>query len=289
MVNIALSPNDRSLLPRRSMSREIPGDAPSDEEAQDAVAFRKHPHFLILTTPTTPTTVGTTFSSRRRTQSLHSVLPEHLLYTRSRRHPNGYDSDPSDLSSEASDDGSLSHVPVPEQREPVVAPSQRRRNWPFRVILLLCAYVSWTTDSFSLSNSWLRSARPPQTTAAFSPQHGREVALPVTFPKLPLTETKKVYIPPQNMAPRKKRRPNLSHALPGNAPPVLGQKPLQRFVLDENDSQEPLPPPRKKSSLQWVASIALLWLVLETGIRQVRQTFAPLPLCFTPRQRLRYD
>lgn len=308
MANLALSPDDRSLLPRHSMSWEIPGDVPSDEEAQDAVEISKHqhPHFLILTTPTTPTTAGTS-TSRRRTQSLHSVLSEHHFHHRSRRHSNGYDSDPSDLSSEASeDDGPHSHVPVPEQRprEPVASPSQRRRRWAFRGILLLCAYVSWTTDSLSFSsNGLLRSARSPQTTAAFSPQHGREVALAaaVTFPKsqptpLLLTEPKRLYIPPRNndeAAPKKKRRrPNLSHALPGNAPPILGQqKPLQRFILDENDSEgEPLPPPpRKKSSLQWVASIALFWLFLETSIRQVRQTFAPLALCFTPRQRLRYD
>jgi hypothetical protein len=131
-------------------------------------------------------------------------------------------------------------------------------------------------------------------------------AAAVTFPKqsqpatpLLLTEPKRVYIPPRNnnnndeAAPKKKRRrPILSHALPGNAPPILGQqKPLQRFILDENDSEgETLPPPpRKKSSLQWVASIALVWLFLETSIRQVRQTYAPLALCFTPRQRLRYD
>ena len=273
MANLPMSLDDRPLLPCPSMSWEISIDAPSDEEAQDAEASsptrqHQHQHVLILGTPSS--------SRRRRSQSLHGVFLEPLITTRTRNLSIGYDSEPSDLSSDASADGPDANVP--EHREQVIETVHRRR-WPFRVILLLCAYISWTANSSYLSDRFLRGAPAPKAAAAFSSQHGREVALPHAFP--PLSKKQKDYIPPLA---KKKHRPTLAYARPGNPLPVLGERPMERFILQEEGDEEPLPlePRKDPTAVQWVASIALLLLILETGIRQFHRQCAP-------RQRLRYE
>jgi hypothetical protein len=275
MANLPTSPDDRPFLPGHSMSWEMTMDAPSDEEAQDAVVTspsRQHQHKRVLILGTR----RTSSSRRRRSQSLHSIFPEPLLTARTRNLSVGYDSEPSDLSSEASADGPDANVP--EQRDQVIE-SMRRRRWPLRVILLLFAYVAWTTDSYYLSDRFLRGAPSSKATAAFSSQHGREVALPVAFP--PLSQKQTVYVPPLA---KKKHRPTLAYARPGNPPPVLGERPMERFILqEEGDEEQPQPlEPKGPTAVQWVASVALLLLILETVIRQVHRQ------C-TPRQRLRYE
>jgi len=282
---MAVPDRRRSLSQSYSSMMKGEEDVPSDEEAQDS-ATRKE-RLLILGTP-----------SRRRSRSLHSALPERILTRPHASHSKlptlsltGYESEPSDLSCASSEDGILpQNDPIPrrcqeDDTSPEILTLRRcHRQWPFRLILLACAYVAWISDSWNSDSFLVKKRNIP--TAAFSSQHGREVPIQPMEQHSPLRGiSRKTYIPPSSFE-KKKRRPQVAHALPArNPPPILGQR-MERFVMDENEGDEILTTtPTPHSHLYYLGYVALVFLCLETGIREVRRRC----VSFSPRQRLRNE
>ena len=271
-------------------------DVPSDEEAQDSAQKR----VVILGTPSS--------SRRRRSKSLHSALPERLAplgrsHSSWNRPPTpsftGYESEPSDLSASSSEDApiQLEHSRLgfcgedPSAAAAAVVlmdppPLRHSRRWPFRILLFLCAYVAWTTDSFQ-DGMFVRKRPIPTTAVAFSSQHGREVTMPIQpmgkHSQIHRVVKKETYIPPPATK-QKKIRPNLAHARSSkHSPPILGQNTIERFVMDEEEMVGTTNTVRPLHSHRWLGYALLIVLVLEAGIRETQRRRS------TPRQRLRNE
>lgn len=273
-------PDRRRALPQQynSMScREE--DVPSDEEAQDS--GKTSAESIFYRTP----------SSRRRSRSLHSALPRR--HSSSNNRPptlslNGYESEPSDLSSAASEDceealqmdGNLPepHGGVSDSLENSTDFRACHRRWPFRLVLLLlvvtCIYIiSFSTTTLDPDSLLVKKRDMPK--AAFSSQHGREVVIQPMEEHSPLRGiSKKTYIAPTlpSTQQQKKRRPQVAHARAASKPaPVL----MERFVMQDNtaasgdgtlsySSQE-------HSRFYYIGCIALVLLVLESTYKEVRR------------------
>lgn len=277
----------RRSLPQQyyiHMNMLVQDEVPSDEEAQDSTPRRKE-MILLDSSPENQ-------RRRRRSQSLSrdAALPGIIA---SPCVLSGYESEPSDLSSASSEHGELdaiirqAHRRVREGESelaldccaaPSTNTSRHCRKWPFRFLLLACAYIAWTTDTFLMSerDDFLVQKRAIPK-AAFSSQHGREVPIIPMEQHSPLREMeKRTFIPPTT---KKKRRPQVALALASNQKaPVLGQRrEMERFVMDENGHAEETSTTilttstQHHSSLYWLGYVALLLLFVETGVREVRR------------------
>jgi hypothetical protein len=299
-VQTAADCNSRSLPPQEysiTMNIEEP-DVPSDEEAQDSTL---HPVFAI----TTP------HSSRRRSRSL--ILFEKVLpHSSAPLDMDGYESEPSDLSSGSLSDQDdftrqqhairlMAHRRVRETESEIsLCPSSQQqppqyqtttcschKRWPFRLFLLACAYIAWTTDSYTRDNDAFlvkKRAIPKASAAAFSSQHGREVTMRPMEEQSPLLRGLHTYSIPT----AQKRRPQVAHALASKQKPlVLGEaRPMERFVLDEDAIPESVTATTVTTTKRpycWMGYMALAFLLVETGVRHAARSRRTL--LFSPRLR----
>lgn len=261
-------------------------EVPSDEEAQDNCSS-KPKKLVFLGTP----------SRRRRSRSLHSTRTreDRLLPfpTHKNRPPtlslNGYESEPSDLSSAASDSEQETLLPVDTVEQPspesLTFPSSSSTNtkdiracyrrWPFRLLLLTCTYIAWTVSMECPDSLLVKKRNMPVNAAAFSSQHGREVVIQPMEEHSPLRDmSKETYIPPTSTP---KRRPNVAFARAGSKPaPILGQQQatMERFVMEDTSSGDATLTTShdvSHSRFYYVACIALILLFLETTLENVRR------------------
>jgi hypothetical protein len=155
------------------------------------------------------------------------------------------------------------------------------------LFLLACAYIAWTTDSYTRDNDAFlvkKRAIPKASAAAFSSQHGREVTMRPMEEQSPLLRGLHTYSIPT----AQKRRPQVAHALASKQKPlVLGEaRPMERFVLDEDAIPESVTATTTTTATKrpyyWMGYMALAFLLVETGVRNVRSRRT---LLFSPRLR----